>query len=128
MERAVITVEKRNPKGVFAAELQKWLNYSKFYKGGELQQGRRYAVELDGDFIMSAEELPQSRPATQATATATVELPQNLANSPEYLALKLAVEFAKEKQEFKNGEQVIELAEQFKAFLRNEINLDEIPF
>jgi len=127
MERAVITVEKRNPKGVFAAELQKWLNYSKFYKGGELQQGRRYAVELDGDFIMSAEELPQSRPATQATATA-VELPQSLANSPEYLALKLAVEFAKEKQEFKNGEQVIELAEQFKAFLRNEINLDEIPF
>lgn len=128
MERAVITVEKKNPKGVFAAELNRWLNYSKFYKGGELQQGRRYAVELDGDFIMSAEELPQSRPATQATATATVELPQNLANSPEYLALKLAVEFAKEKQEFKNGEQVIELAEQFKAFLRNEINLDEIPF
>ena len=124
----IITVERTNPKGVYARELQRWLNYSKFYKGRELQAGHRYLVELDGDFIMEAKELPHREEPRQATRPAQPE-PENsnLANSPEYLALKLAVEFAKEKEDFKTGEQVLELANAFKAFLLKE-ETEEIPF
>jgi len=123
----VITVERTNVKGVYAKELRRWLNYSKFYKGGELRSGRRYLVELDGDFIMEAKELPQIEEQQQATRPVQPAELENLANSPEYLALKLAVEFAKEKSDFKTGEQVLELAHQFKLFLLKE-ETEEIPF
>ena len=122
----VITVERTNPKGVYAKELGRWLNYSKFYKGRELLSGHRYLVELDGDFIMEAKELPRREAATRPAPSEPSEN-SNLANSPEYLALKLAVEFAKEKEDFKTGEQVLELANAFKAFLLNE-ETEEIPF
>ena len=121
----VITVERTNPKGVYAKELKRWLNYSKFYNAEELHTVHRYLVELDGDFIMDAKELPL--PKTERPVQTQNSDPENLANSPEYLALKLAVEFAKEKEDFKTGEQVLELASSFKAFLLKE-ETEEIPF
>ena len=103
-----ITVERKNPRGVYARELKKWLNYSKFYSGGELQIGRKYKVELDGDFIMSAEEVSMEERELQ-----TVE---NFANHPRYLALKLAVELTKERNDV-DPEKILDLANSFLKFL-----------
>jgi len=97
-----ITVERKNPKGVYAKELKKWLNYSKFYEGNELQTGKTYEVELDGDFIMSAKEISN---ATESS----------LINSSAYLSLKLAVElYAGQNVE---PTKVIQTARIFKAYL-----------
>jgi len=107
--KTTITVEKRNKKGVYARELGKWLNYSKFYKGNELEIGKTYEVELDGDFIMKAEEVNGS------SCNGNDGKGSSLINSPAYLSLKLAIElFAHKNTE---PSQVIATARMFKKYL-----------
>jgi len=111
-----ITVEKRNPRGVYAKELSRWLNYSKFYDGEELEVGRSYRVELDGDFIMKAE--PISKPIS-ANGNGKNAPGSSLINSPAYLSLKLAVELYS--NQTVEPAKVIQTARMFKKYLEEEL-------
>jgi len=104
-----ITVERKNKKGVYARELGKWLNYSRYYDGGELEIGKKYQVELDGDFIMKAEEVNGS------SCNGNDGKGSSLINSPAYLSLKLAVELHANKNT--EPSQVIATARMFKKYL-----------
>jgi len=109
--KTTITVEKRNKKGVYARELGKWLNYSKFYKGNELEIGKIYSVELDGDFIMNAAPIEIKKD----TSERPTRKENSLINSPVYLSLKLAVELHTGKQV--EPQKVIQTARMFKKYL-----------
>lgn len=100
----IITVEKRNQQGVYANG--KWYNYSKFYKGQPLEVGKTYEIKLstDGKFITAAKEI-QPQPANGGGQPQ--KAPQNWANSPQYLALKLTVELLVGRPDLECKEKVI---------------------
>ena len=112
--KTTITVERRNQKGVYAKELGKWLNYSRYYKGNELSIGTTYMVELDGDFIMKAEPLQRVNGNGNGNGKES-----SLINSPAYLSLKLAVELYASKNI--DPSQVISTARMFKKYLEEEL-------